>query len=123
VAQASGGARYGGQLGPDTYYRIYGTYQRNDDFRLADGSSANDRWDLGKGGFRVDHYPGNGGISRGRETATRAIWRSHRRLVRLQYAGRWTRSVSERSGYEVQAFWDHAVRNDFFAETSGTPPT
>ncbi len=61
VHLALGGARYGGMLDEDTYYRVYGTYQLNDDFRLSNGRSAYDSWDLGKGGFRVDHYTHNDG--------------------------------------------------------------
>src|SRR5580765_1534018 len=56
---ALGGARYGGKIDEDTYYRIYGTYQLNDDFPQANGQSAKDSWDLGKGGFRIDHYTHN----------------------------------------------------------------
>jgi iron complex outermembrane receptor protein len=61
VHQVLGGARYGGKINDDSYYRIYGTYQLNDDFQQANGQSANDGWDLVKGGFRVDHYTRNDG--------------------------------------------------------------
>jgi hypothetical protein len=33
VHLALGGSRYGGKIGEDTYYRVYGSYQLNDDFR------------------------------------------------------------------------------------------
>ncbi len=50
------GARYGGKIGENTWYRIYGTYQLNNEFQLVNGQPANDGWDLWQGGFRVDHY-------------------------------------------------------------------
>jgi iron complex outermembrane receptor protein len=61
VHLALGGSRYGGKISEDTYYRVYGSYQLNDDFQHANGRPANDSWDLGKGGFRIDHYTHNDG--------------------------------------------------------------
>ena len=61
VRRALGGARYGGKIGQDTFYRVFGNYQSTDDFRQANGQPANDRWDLGAGGFRLDHYTSDDG--------------------------------------------------------------
>jgi iron complex outermembrane receptor protein len=119
VHRVLSGARYGGKISEDTYYRIYGNYQLNDDFRQANGRPANDSWDLGKGGFRVDHYPGNGG---------QLTWQGDGYAGNLanrtgdsygfNTLGRWTQSISERSSYEVQAFFDHTFRNDDLGEVS-----
>ncbi|MBC8097380.1 MAG: TonB-dependent receptor [Akkermansiaceae bacterium] len=113
VHLAQGGARYGDKISDDTYYRVYGTYQLNDDFRLANGQSANDSWDLTKGGFRLDHYP---------DDESQLTWQGDGYFGNLadrtgdvdgfNTIGRWTQRFSDRSSYEVQGFLDHAYRND-----------
>jgi iron complex outermembrane recepter protein len=119
VHLALGGARYGGKISEDTYYRIYGTYQLNDDFRQANGRSANDRWDLVKGGFRLDHYTGNDGRLTWQGDAYVGNLADHTGdLHGFNTLGRWTQGISDRSSYEVQAFLDHAFRNDAQAQAS-----
>ena len=114
-----GGARYGGKISENTYYRVYGTYQMNDDFRLGNGQPANDSWDLGKGGFRVDHYTGNDGhlTWQGDAYAGNLADRTGD-LYGFNTLGRWTQLISDRSSYEVQAFIDRTFRNDSLAEAS-----
>jgi iron complex outermembrane recepter protein len=46
--------RYGGKLATDAYYRVYGQWIESDNQEFADGSSAEDNWDLLKGGVRFD---------------------------------------------------------------------
>ncbi len=119
VHLALGGARYGGQIGGDTYYRIYGTYQLNNDFQQANGQSANDRWDLAKGGFRVDHYRGNDGQLTWQGDVYAGNLADHTGDMNgFNTLGRWTQRISERSSYEVQAYFDHTYRNDALAEIS-----
>ncbi len=116
---ALGGARYGDKIGEDTYYRIYGSYQLNDDFRQANGQSANDSWDLVKGGFRLDRYTRNDGQltwqgdAYGGSLAGRTGDQNG-----FNTLGRWTQLISDRSSYEVQAYFDHTYRNDALAEVS-----
>ena len=52
--QLFGGARYGGKIGDDAYFRVYGKYFDRDDSALPGGGDANDRWQMSRGGFRVD---------------------------------------------------------------------
>jgi iron complex outermembrane receptor protein len=61
LLRASGGneeqsatARYGGRIGGETTYRVYAKAFERDALELADGSSAQDDWDKGQGGFRID---------------------------------------------------------------------
>jgi len=49
-----GAARYGGTLGRDARYRIYGTGFARDPTKLANGQDATDDWHLGQGGLRLD---------------------------------------------------------------------
>ncbi len=117
VHQGDGGARYGGQLDENTYYRVYGAYQLNDNFERVNGQSADDGWDLAKGGFRVDHYT---------RTDGQLTWQGAGYAGNIENRGgdqngvntlgRWTQRISERSGYEVQAFLDHAFLNNALME-------
>jgi iron complex outermembrane receptor protein len=116
---ALGGARYGGQIDEDTYYRVYSMYQLNNDFPLADGKSADDSWDLEQAGYRVDHYTHSDG---------QWTWQADAYAGNLDddtgdmngfnTLGRWSRTISDRSSYEVQAYIDHTYRNDSLAVIS-----
>lgn len=52
-----GGFRYGGQLSTNTFFRLYGKYDRWDRSHLVDDGTANDAWWKGQGGFRLDWDP------------------------------------------------------------------
>ena len=52
--QGLAGARYGGSLGPDAHFRVYGKFFDRGDEVLADGASASDAWHQGRTGFRID---------------------------------------------------------------------
>jgi iron complex outermembrane receptor protein len=119
VHLALGGARYGGKIGENTYYRIFGTYQLNRDFRETTGQRVDDGWDLWKEGFRIDHYTaadgqltwlanGYGGTPSGPTGE----------LYGFNTLGRWSQRLSEQSGYEIQAFVDRTYRNDSLAKVS-----
>jgi iron complex outermembrane receptor protein len=49
-----GGLHYGGALGPNLQYRVYGKYFDRDSTVLPDGQDASDDWHMGQGGFRMD---------------------------------------------------------------------
>src|SRR6266853_4572931 len=57
LLQDFGAVRYGGAVGSNFFYRIYGQrFDRNNSV-LANGNDAPDRWDMTQGGFRTDWYP------------------------------------------------------------------
>ncbi len=115
--RALAGSRYGGRIGEDTWYRVYGSYQLNEHFPLSHGLSADDGWDLGQGGFRVDHYTANEGHWTWQGDGYAGNLANHSgELSGFNTLGRWTQPISERSGYEVQAFLDHTFRNDAIGE-------
>jgi len=119
VHLALGGSRYGGKISKDTYYRVYGSYQLSDDFPEAKGRPADDSWDLGKGGFRIDHYTHNDGQLTWQGDGYAGNLAGHSGdLYGFNTLGRWTQPISERSSYEVQAYFDHTHRNDGLAEVS-----
>src|SRR6202012_5262286 len=49
-----GNARYGGKIGDNLYYRVYGTYNAYDDTDLPGGGEGDNSWQLGRSGFRAD---------------------------------------------------------------------
>jgi len=119
VHLALGGARYGDKIGEDTYYRVYGNYQLNDEFQQADGSPASDKWDLGKGGFRLDHYTSTDAqLTWQADAYTGNLADRSGDLFGFNTLGRWTQPIAERSSYEVQAYFDHAHRNDALSENA-----
>lgn len=48
------GGRYGGKIGDNAYYRIYGSYMNHDSSVMPDGSDAHNSWQMARGGFRSD---------------------------------------------------------------------
>ncbi len=46
--------RYGGRVGKDAAFRVWGKYTYHDDFVNADESDASDAWQMGRAGFRLD---------------------------------------------------------------------
>ena len=121
VHQALGGGRYGGKIGEDTYYRVFGSYQLNDDYPLSNGQPANDAWQGWQGGFRLDHYV---------ESDTHLTWQSDVTFSDLDdhvsdaynvnTLGRWTRELSDRSSVEAQAYYDRTYRNEAMRARSTT---
>lgn len=113
VHKTLSGARYGGELGEHTYYRLFSSYQSNNDSPLASGQTANDGWRVRHGGWRVDHYADDG---------TQLTWQADATDVDASGAnvhgynvntlGRWSRAWSARSSAEVQAYYDRSARDE-----------
>ena len=55
-----GTLRYGGKIGEDAYYRVYGKFHDHDSSALRGGGDANDSWWMSRGGFRLDWEPNQG---------------------------------------------------------------
>jgi len=122
----SGDLRYGGEIGQDFHYRVYGMGFKQASTSLANGQSAKDTWTMGQGGFRLDWdatkndqltlqsdfydgFPNPDG-----STPVVAIGGN--------VLGRWTHTISEKSDFRVQTYYDQTWR-DFlngFAENLKT---
>lgn len=109
------GGRWGGTLGERGHYRVYGKYRSVDALAFADGrDSIDDMW-LGKGGFRADWkekgdkdgYTLQGDVYTGRVGEVR---RGDQNVDGGNLLGRWARRSSERSGLELQVYWDRYHR-------------
>lgn len=107
------GLRYGAQVGKNTYYRVFGTYQSNGDQPYANGLSANDQWKGRHGGFRVDHYPDADSQFTWQADATGIDFdRGASDGYNYNTLARWTRRLSDRASIEVQAYYDVTAHNE-----------
>ena len=129
--RAFGAARYGGSIGDDFHYRVYGSYVERDEGFAAAGDPGDD-WRLGRLGFRTDWdvtsddlvtlqgdvYDGEAGQP-GSDEMPRSLGDDD--LTGAYALGRWTRRLGESSDAALQIYYDHTDRNDpFFRERRGT---
>jgi iron complex outermembrane receptor protein len=122
-----GGVRWGGSFGGGTgeksgQYRVYGKYFDRDPMVLADDSSARDDMQMTQGGFRADwknsaadSFTVQGDAYGGTVGETT---RDDTDLDGGNLLGRWSRTTSERSGLDLQVYWDRTHRRipDLFEE-------
>jgi iron complex outermembrane receptor protein len=105
-----GGARYGGRIAPNVFFRVYGKYTDRDAGVLANGTDARDSWHLAQGGFRLDATTAaqdtitvQGDIYDSRQGVTlggSARERGHNLL------GRWSRTLAGGSNFALQLYYD-----------------
>ncbi|MFZ5496057.1 MAG: TonB-dependent receptor plug domain-containing protein [Verrucomicrobiota bacterium] len=110
-----GGVRYGGTAAPGVHYRIYGKYFDRAGTDLLDGSSGLNDWRMTQGGFRVDwdataddRLTLQGDVYRGRsgQRTSDDVQMSGGNLL-----GRWSRTLSEESGFTLQWYFDRTHRH------------
>jgi len=120
--------RYGGKIGDNTHYRVYGKYFDREKFDDGEGD-ADDDWDTGQGGFRIDSK-----LSEKSELTVSGDYYDGRRdnvqvesLLVPPYLtsftaesdvsggniiGRWNYAVSDNLGFKLQAYYDRTKRDD-----------
>src|SRR5665213_3636250 len=110
------GARYGGTLTSNVFYRVYGKYFDRGNEVYSDGTSAHDSWNRGQGGFRIDAEPspqnqftlqgdlfgGDTDVTPGGEGTAQAEGTTSGGNV----LGRWTRTFSDDSDMSLQLYYD-----------------
>jgi iron complex outermembrane receptor protein len=122
--------RYGGNLGDNASYRVYGKYFNRSALVDASGIGANDGQQLGRGGGRVEWQP----TERDALTVEGDFYRTklHENSTAISPAnpfapvanrpgefsgghimGRWTRAFSKRSDMALQVYYDGFSRNLF----------
>lgn len=116
-----GSLRYGGRLAKDMHYRVYGTGFRMGNTVDTNGVKTPDEWSMVQGGFRVDwnasekdHVLLEQNIYNGRPNPDANDIPIKARGSNM--LARWSHTVSERSDYRLQAYYDHTFRdfrNDF----------
>ena len=119
-------ARYGGKIGDNAYYRVYGTYMNHGPTLLPNGDDSHTGWQLGRGGFRMDWNPsdndlltfqGDGYGGKGQESFW--IWNDPNFValpVNVQVSGadvlsRWTHTISDTSDFKLQLYYDLTERD------------
>jgi iron complex outermembrane receptor protein len=131
--EQSGAVRYGGQLGENTYYRVYGKFQDTENFVNAAGDDTQDGWEGERGGFRLDAYTTpkdvitfqGDGYRNLVGTPLRAPNFTPPTFAALDHGtvdhyggnilGRWTHTISPDSDFSVQLYYDRVVRDDVAA--------
>ncbi len=125
------GLRYGGLLAPNVYYRVYGMYFDRGSEVFADGSSAQDPWRKGQGGFRID-TAGSGpnqftlqgdlyggdfkSVPGGQGTPVASGNIGGGNLL-----GRWTHSSAEDSSMSLQVYYDRTHLSAPFQSSGAIP--
>jgi iron complex outermembrane receptor protein len=110
-----GAARYGGAIGRNGNYRVYGKYTGYDASALPTGVPHRDAAHSGRGGFRLDTPFGEGdtltvqgdyfdGASGEVSAGNRVEFDGWNML------GRWKRSLSDTSGMTLQIYYDNSFR-------------
>jgi iron complex outermembrane receptor protein len=117
------GVRYGAQVAPDIYFRVYGKYSDYGDEVTSNGASAADAWHMARGGYRMDADTSaqdkltvQGDFYDGTEGDGAA---GDEFLSGGNILGRWTRTVSADSSMSLQAYYDHTYLSVPFA---ASPP-
>jgi iron complex outermembrane receptor protein len=111
-----GNLRYGGQLGNQLSYRVYGTGYKLGNTVLPNGSNAKDEWHMGQGGFRLDWdaseksnlmLQGNLYGSKPNPDAgdTSVTAKGDNILLR------WGRTTSKNSDFQLQTYYGHTLRD------------
>ena len=109
-----GALRYGGAVGTNFFYRLYGQHFDRNNSVFANGTDAPDQWDMTQGGFHTDWYPSDAntltvqgdfyaGTERGALGDTRVDGQNA--------LGRWTHGFSEESELQVQMYFDRTWRD------------
>ena len=113
--QDFGAVRYGGSVGSNLFYRVYGQRSDRDSAVNPNGSDGTNAWDMTQGGFRMDYYPSEvntltlqGDVYDGSEEQP---GQSEVKLDGENILGRWTRTFSEDSDLNVQMYFDRTWRD------------
>jgi iron complex outermembrane receptor protein len=135
-----GGARFGGKVGEDVYFRVYGKYFDREDFDTPGGGDAEDSWQMGQGGFRVDwdasaqdQFTLQGDIYGGRENQTYGTYNPANPLAPSllvsnvervgggNMLGKWAHAFSDTSDLKLQMYYDRTDRDEaIFKESRDT---
>lgn len=123
-----GAVRYGTDVGEWGAVRAYGKYFNRNELKAEDGRRADDGWDMGRGGFRLDGKSGQnsftlqGDIYNGteRETITSpdlappsysAVRNADTTVGGGNILSRWTRSLADDSELSFQIYYDSNKRD------------
>lgn len=109
-----GGARYGGKISNNLYYRINAMAFKRGSVLNLEGEDAKDDWTIAQGGFRIDWQGEDDELmlvsnlygNRPNPDATGAIEANGHNVV-----GRWSHDISDNSDFKVQVYYDQTYRD------------
>jgi iron complex outermembrane receptor protein len=121
--------RYGGKIGDNAHYRVYGKYFDRGVFEDPADGDADDDWGTGQGGFRIDAklsdknelmikgdgYQGerdNGQLEAQLAAPYVTAFDSENDVVGGNIIARWTHTLSEDVQFNLQAYYDRTERDD-----------
>ncbi|MGH8229118.1 MAG: TonB-dependent receptor plug domain-containing protein, partial [Steroidobacteraceae bacterium] len=118
--------RYGGQAGPDVYWRAYGKYTDFGNEVTSTRANAGDAWHTARAGFRADADP----TSRDRVTLQGDYYdgtdgtgaAGGEALSGGNVLGRWTHSTDGGSSLSLQAYYDHTHLAQPYPASPAAPP-
>ena len=127
--QGAVAARYGGKVGDDLNYRVYGKFDNYGNFGEVSGQDGADAWRTGRGGFRADYNPTKSDSL----TFQGDIFENHDgsryQIPSLDFPyiqtfgcntefdggnvlGRWNHALSPSSNFSLQLYYDRVQIND-----------
>jgi iron complex outermembrane receptor protein len=113
AAQDDLASRYGGKLGDDGHYRVYGKTVRRAETTLAGGAPNRDRGEHAQGGFRADWARGRDALTLQGDAYEGSVFEQGREFSGLNVLGRWTRDLGDGAELRAQAFYNRTTRNHF----------
>ena len=124
--QEQAGIRFGTTLAPGVYLRAYGKYTGIDREVTTAGTSADDSWHVGRGGFRLDSEPSapnrltvQGDFYSGAEDVVATGGAS---LSGGNILGRWAHETPGGASMSLQLYYDHTYLSQPFAASPAAPP-
>lgn len=107
-------ARYGGQVGEKTWYRVYARGWDRDDVLASDGSHLNEHRRFGQGGFRIDGTPSPAALwtLQGEIYDGRNEWAGQEPtdIAGHHLLGRWTLAPDSERRVRIQTYYDYVER-------------
>jgi iron complex outermembrane receptor protein len=109
------GVRYGGKLGPNVAFRVYGKFFDRGNQVFPNGTAASDSWRMGQGGFRIDAKRSSrtaltlqGEVYNGDENLAPG---GNSRFSGGNILGRWSHTFADSSNVSLQFYYDRTHLN------------
>jgi iron complex outermembrane receptor protein len=106
--------RYGGRLGDNGHFRLYGKYFDRDRTELAGGGAVRDSWDKGQVGFRADWGGGDRSFTVHGDAYRGDLEQTTPGMTRIEgvnLLGRWNQRLGGGSNLRLQAYYDRTERD------------
>lgn len=113
-AEQGAAVRYGGQMGDESSYRIYGRKFNRDNTVGANGSDVADEWGLGQFGFRMDLMGGDNDLKLQGDAYDGAIDQADyddKQVSGGNLLARWNRTLLDGASLRLQVYYDHTRRS------------